>query len=64
MILYNAVQVVLCAYMAGETVRQFFLLGYTPVCNNPVVLVPGKPFVPTGMSSVLWPVRGRPWKLW
>jgi hypothetical protein len=54
MVVYNAVQVVLCLYMAGETVRQYWILGYRPLCNNPLVQVAGQPFDPTGMSDVLW----------
>ena len=54
MIMYNAFQVVLCAYMAGETARQFWLLNYRPICNNALVLLPGKPFETTGMSDIMW----------
>ena len=51
---YNATQVVLCFYMAAEAIRQYWALGYRPTCNNELVLVPGQPFEPTGMSEVLW----------
>jgi hypothetical protein len=54
MVMYNATQVALCFYMAAETIRQYWLLGYRPICNNELVLLPGKPFEPTGMSEVLW----------
>ena len=54
MMAYNCSQVGLCFYMCVETVRQYFLLGYRPVCNNELVLLPGRRFEPTGMSNVLW----------
>ena len=54
MVMYNATQVALCFYMAAETIRQYWLLGYRPICNNELVLLLGKPFEPTGMSEVLW----------
>ena len=51
---YNITQVILCFYMAAEAIRQYWALGYRPTCNNELVLVPGQPFEPTGMSEVLW----------
>jgi hypothetical protein len=40
--------------MVVETIRQYWLLGYRPICNNELVLLPGEPFEPTGMSEVMW----------
>lgn len=54
MIAYNVVQVGLCGYMTAETAWQYVLLEYRPICNNELVLLPGQPFLPTGMSNVLW----------
>ena len=54
MIAYNAVQVVLCLYMAVEAVRQFILLDYRPLCNTPATQKAGESYTPTGMSNVLW----------
>jgi hypothetical protein len=54
MVTYNVVQVVLCMYMAAEASRQFYLLDYTLLCNNPRVVAETESFEPTGMSQILW----------